>query len=182
MSKVEEILKTYPLILELQNAYYSLKEICIILREQHNIEINYNSLTPIISKIKNKNIHPEYAKFALLLTSKSLQALYEPYSIKLFDFWICFNTSKYKTEWLITKDNFQDIPNPVGLLYAKRFLKLYEIPDEELIKTYIDTYRLPITSEENELIKNISTDIKTTYDKIMKELKIKTLQYIMRNK
>ena len=125
MSKIENILTSYPLIISLHNAKYSLKEICSILYKERSLDINHNTLYPILSKIKSNQIHPEYDLITPLFVSGENVKLLEPYSIKFNTVWICFAISKPKKEWQLNEKTLMQIPDPVGLLYMKRFLKLY---------------------------------------------------------
>lgn len=179
MNKIETILTNYPTIYKLINTEFTLLEICDILKSQKNITINYNTLKPIISAIKNNKIHPEYDKIVPLLISREDQSKIEQYSIKFNGIWICFKNSSYKKAWAITEKNLTEIPDPVTLLCVKRFLKLYHLPDEYLLDHYHKKYNMNLLPNEVEKINNISSVVKLEYDKIIGELKQKNLAFIL---
>ena len=179
MSKTEIILTNIPLIIDLTKAKFSLSEICNILKTRNNIDINYDTLRSLLSLIRTNKIHPEYDKLVLIQTEYHNVQIFEPYSIKFHNFWICFNTSNFKDEWKITEKSLTNIPNPIGLLYAKRLLKLYHISDKYLLDNYLKTFGIKITPDEQAIINNISANIKPEYDKIISELKRKNLEYIL---
>jgi hypothetical protein len=176
---VENILNNYPKIIELLNLNFTLVEICKIFKEKNILDIKYNTLTSIISNIKNNKIHPEYNIITPLFTNFDNVPQFEPYSIKFNNVWICFNKSSYKKEWILTEQTIKLIPDPVAILYMKRFLKLYHISDEFLLNCYLKNYGKAISTKEYEKINNISSDIRSIYDKIVTNLKHKNLEYIL---
>ena len=178
MNKVEDILNHYPKIQELLNSNFTLVEICKIFKNKHISNINYGTLTSTLSNIKNGLIHPEYNMISPLLTSRDNYNIFIPYSVKFYGTWICFSTSSAKNEWKLTEKTLSKLPDPIGMLYMKRFLKLYHIPDNYLLQSFKNTYGRNLTDIEINKIKNISNDIKYEYDKIIADLKEKTLDYI----
>ena len=179
MNVVEEILNNYPKIIELLNSNFTLVEICKIFKDRNILNIKYNTLTSIISNIKNKKIHPEYNIITPLFTDFDNVPTFEPYSIKFNNVWVCFNKSSYKKEWILTEKTLKLVPDPIAILYMKRFLKLYHISDNYLLNCYLKTYGKAVTTKEYEQINNISCDIKSAYVKIITELKRKNLEYIL---
>lgn len=183
MSKIEQIIDKYPTIIALQKANFTLVEICTFLKEKYSIDICYNSLCPTISKIKNKTIHSEYDRIILISSDYDSVKIYEPYSIQFNGIWICFKDApNIKKEWIITeKKLISSIPDPIGLIYAKRFLKAYHITNELLLNKYTQHWNEEIFPHQLEKIKLISENIKIDYDKIITELKTKSLNYILGN-
>lgn len=180
MNKVEEIINLYPKIIRMINSKFTLKEICAILKEKNIIDINYGTLTSVISNIKNKKLHPEYSNIIPIIPSAKDLQIFEPYSYKFNNVWYCLKNESQviKKEWLVTAKNILLIADPVGLLYTKRFLHLYHIPDNYLLNSYENAYGIKLTILEQEKINNISCNIKSYYSKIIQELKIKSLNNI----
>ena len=179
MNIIEEILTHYPKIIEFQNSNFTLMEICKIFKNKNILDVKYNTLTPIVSRIKSKKIHHEYDLITPLFTDFNNVTIFEPYSIKFNNVWICFSKASYKKEWILTEKTLELVPDPVAILYIKRFLKLYHISDSYLLNCYSKTYNKEITAKEYEKINNISSDIKSVYGKIVAELKHKNLEYIL---
>jgi hypothetical protein len=179
MSKIETILTNYPLILSLHKSKLTLVEICKVLEEKRNIRVNRNTLYPVISALRNNKMHPEYADIApLLITGEDVKNI-EPYSIKFNSIWICFSNSNPKKEWKLTEKTLAHVPDPVGILYMKRFLRQYQLTDEFLLQCYEKKYGMKAMPHELEKIKNIDTDIRLEYENIIIKLKQKNLDYIL---
>lgn len=180
MNHIEEIINLYPKIIRMINSKFTLKEICAILKEKNILDINYGTLTSIISKIKNKKLHPEYSNIIPIIPSTKDLQLFESFSYKFNNVWYCLKNANevIHKKWVVTDKNILLIADPVGLLYTKRFLHLYHIPDDYLLNSYEKTYGIKLTTLEQEKINNISCNIKLDYSKIIEALKTKTLNNI----
>lgn len=55
----------------------------------------------------------------------------------------------------------------------------YHLSDEFLLQTYEEKYGMKIMPHEQDKIKNINQDIRGEYEKIISELKYKSLDYIL---
>lgn len=178
MNKTEQIISLYPLISKLLTIEdLTILEIQKELKGRNNIDINYSTLRGIIAKIKTKNIYPKYNKIVPLFTTIDNESAIKHFSIKFKGTWICLKSSSPKKEFILTEKSLLKIPNPVGILYMKRFLNLFHISDTFLLDTFKTTYNMEILPYQLNEISNISSNIKTEYDKILSELKQKNLDY-----
>ena len=181
MNKIEKILTLYPQILELRKAQFSLVEICEIFDKQKIININYKTLSSIISKVKNKTIHPEYSKIVPILDDYQYRDTLEAGNfIKFHNTWFCFSNYTYDQKWKVTEDNIYTMPNPADIVYVKRFLKLYHISDEILLKKYFDIFTIEATPKEQIRISSVEDNIKEEFNTIIYELKQKSLRNILK--
>ena len=185
MTKTDIIIKHYPFILRVKervlnthtnsSSFRAWDLFCSELNKRLNVDISPSTLSSIISKINNKKFRPYYNNIIPLLVPPESKSDIEKFSVKYRGIWFCLKNSDYKKSWVVNENNITWLPDPVGLLYVKRFLHLYHIPDEFLIDSYKKRYSIELTESEQTSIKNIDSSILKEYGKIHQEATHKSL-------
>lgn len=173
-----EYLLTLPEVLTAKSAGFSSNDIAEYLESKHNIIISPTSIRTLISQHNKNNIIPKFAKNLIYFYPDDQSIDISEYSNIIHGLFYTFkslnSTDKIIPDsWLITEQNLkQKIINPVGRIYAKWFLQLFHISNTQLLSDLI------VNEDQLKLITLVPSTIDDTYDKILRELKLKYMDYL----
>lgn len=143
MQDYEQLLSHYDFILTWIDVGYSIKELVPEINNRLNTSVTYRQLQYLIHRVKSNTIHSEYDNIAVI------DGLRDAWDKNLFKYCVEFKglLLTYKStvhltnpEYIITPNNLLTIYDKEALLYAKRILKLYQIPDDILLEQHRQAY------------------------------------------
>lgn len=143
MQDYEQLLSYYDFILTWIDAGYSIKELVPEINNRLNTSVTYRQLQYLIHMVKSNTVHSEYDNISVIdgfrdAWDKNLIK----YCVEFKGLLLTYKSAIHLTnlEYIITPNNLLTIYDKEALLYAKRILKLYHIPDDILLEQHRQAY------------------------------------------
>ena len=184
MQNKEHVLSNYHLIYEMLNVGLSVKQITLEINKILNIQITYRQLRYLINRVQNRTIHREYDNIIMI------NSLNDGRSIELSKYCINFKglLITYKAvahlsnpAYTITPDNFLTSLSKESLLYAKRILKLYHVPDTVLLHRHKLIYPQQPDIDLKALTDKIYVSFNDEFNTMLLDLRKKYVHFIINN-
>lgn len=128
-----------PLIKELRQSKLSYSKIVEIFEGSFNIKFNERGIINFIQRINAKTIHADFNNLILLSDVTGLDEL-EKSAVAFHKLFVVHKSIVNMLpkvdfeEIMITSNNLIKLLEPEAMIYSKRLLRLYDIPDELLIQ------------------------------------------------
>ncbi len=181
----EILLTNYPLIRQLRNSKSKYSVISQILNDEYNISVTSQQLINFLIKVERNKYHPEYDSLLILsydLTTDIKLNSVDFHALVILEKEIMDMVPKNNYEpYIVDRHNLIDLPNQISMLYAKRFLNLYEIPDELLIQQQKESNPKIEMTELKQLQDNIHRNIKQESKEIITNIKSKYVKFLTNN-
>jgi len=181
MKNYEKLLSNYEFIQRLITAGFDIKEIVSEVNKHLQLTITYDQLLYLIKKVKTNTIHKEYDSIIAVDNLKDAwDTKLSEYCVDFKGLLITYKAAAYLTnpEYIITPQNITTIHSQTSLLYAKRLLKLYHIPDRELLRQHKILFpNQPDIDLEKATVK-IHVDFNNEFATMLSELRDKYIQFI----
>jgi hypothetical protein len=173
----------YPLIQQMRNDEYTFPEIAETISIKENTIIKANGIRKFISVINN-NLYKDnnllLLNYACGDEIKSIAVEFENMFIILKSAITMLSKDDYEV-FLINEKNLYTLPDQRSMLYAKRLLQLYSIPDELLIQQQKEKYpnieAINLDELQHEIHLNFDNEIK----KIKKNAKSNYVKFLITN-
>lgn len=139
MKHKELLLSNYSFILELIKAGFQIRQITQDVNRKLDIQITQRQLQYLIDRVNNNTIHKEYDNIVLIdHTRDAWDTRLGEYCVEFHGLLITYKSAAYLTnpKYIITPDNLITVTSQESVIYAKRLLKLYHIPDADLLKQH----------------------------------------------
>lgn len=184
MQNEELLLSNYDFIHKLLNAGFEIKDMVGEVNQHLQLKITYWQLVYFIRRVKAKTIHKEYDQLVAIdnLRDASDRNL-NKYCVDFKGLLITYKSNTYLTnsEYIITSKNITTIYSQNSLLYAKRLLKLYHVPDVELLQQHRAIYPNQLEIDVKKATDKINIDFNCEFATMLIELRKKYLHFITHN-
>lgn len=157
-----------PLIKKLRQSKLSYSKIVEIFEGSFNIKFNERGIINFIKRINAKTIHADFNNLILLSDLTGLDEL-EKFTIEFHKLFVVHKSIMNMLpevdfeEILITSDNLIKLLEPEAMIYSKRLLRLYDIPDELLIQQqaeFLTVQPIDLNQLQNDIHNNFHTESK----------------------
>lgn len=184
MKNFEQLLSNYDFILNLLHAGLTVKQIAQEINSQLNISVTYTELLYLIKRVKANTIHREYDSIVMvdILKDASDKNL-SNYCVEFHGLWITYKSAAYLTnpEYIITPGNILTLYDKEALLYAKRILKLYHIPDIVLLEQHRQNYPTRPDINLDDFTVKIRVDFNDEFNTMLSNLRKKYVYFLTNN-
>lgn len=184
MQNQEILLTNYSLIHEMLNARFSLRQILEELNTSLEAQITYRQLRYIIDRVRKGTIHSEYDNIIMIDILRDFKHKnLSNYCIEFHGLWITYKSAAHLTspEYIITPDNILTIYNKEALLYAKRILKLYHIPDIVLLEQHQQNYPTRPDIDLDDFTYKIRVEFDKEFNTMLSNLRKKYVYFLTNN-
>lgn len=184
MKHEELLLSNYSWISGLLNSGVNVQQITQDLNQHLGIQITTRQLRYLIDRVNNKTIHKEYDNVVVI---DGLMDAWDKklgqYCVDFQGLLITYKSLAYltKPEYIITGQNITTILGKDSLLYAKRILKLYHIPDMELLQQHKLVHPKQADIDLEKLTVKIHVDFNNEFATMLVELRNKYIQFMTNN-
>ena len=186
MHNQEQLLTNFNFILGLQKAGFSSTEIARDINHKFACEISPRQLRYLIHRVHKKTIHNEYNSIIIL------DHLRDAWDRNLDNYCVDFHglLVTYKclacltdAQYIITPDNLVNlVSNKESILYAKRMLKLYHIPDEACIEQHRHVWPKMPEINLSACLNKIHSNLNTEFNMMLNKLHNKYADFLTNHK
>jgi hypothetical protein len=169
--KLEVLITNLPLIKELKSSL-TYGEIVKVLEKNFNIKLTSQEIINFINRLSLK--HKEFDNLVLLSEVSRIEEL-ENFAIEFHKLFVVHKSIMNMLpevdfeEIMITSNNLIKLLEPEAMIYSKRILRLYDIPDELLIQQQdelLTVQPINLTQMQNDIHHNFHNEAK----KLMKDV------------
>lgn len=169
--KLEVLITNLPLIKELKSSL-TYGEIVKVLEKNFNIKLTSQEIINFINRLSLK--HKEFDNLVLLSEVSRIEEL-ENFAIEFHKLFVVHKSIMNMLpevdfeEIMITSNNLIKLLEPEAMIYSKRLLRLYDIPDELLIQQqaeFLTVQPINLTQMQNDIHHNFHNEAK----KLMKDV------------
>lgn len=175
MQNVERLLTNFNLIIDLKNTGFSNVQIARDLSSKFACEMTPRQLRYFIDKVTAKRIHPEYNDIIMLDTTRDAwDKNLSKYCVDFHGLLITYKSLANLTDsnYIITPANLVKlISHQEPILYAKRILKLYDIPDRILLEEHKLLWAKVTEIDLPKHLNKIHQDFNTEFNNILIQLR-----------
>ena len=184
MQNQEILLTNYPLIHEMLNARFSLRQILEEVNTSLDAQITYRQLRYLIDRVRKGTIHSEYDNIIMIDILKDAgEKSLSRYCVEFHGLLVTYKSAAHliNTEYIITPDKLLTIYDKETLLYAKRILKLYHIPDVVLVEQHQQQYPTRANINLNDFTGKIRVGFNNEFNTMLSELRKKYAYFLTNN-
>jgi len=181
MNDYEQLLSHYDFIVTLLDAGYSIKEIVAEVNSRLDTSVSYRQLQYLIHIVKSNTIHREYDTLVVIdglrdAWDKNLRM----YCVEFKGLLLTYKSAAYLTnpEYIVTPTNLLTVYGNESLLYAKRILKQYHIPDDVLLEKHKQAYPDQPNINLKNLTYKIRVDFNDEFNTMLSNLRKKYLDFV----
>lgn len=184
MHNQEYILSNYPLIYEMLNVGFSIKEITGELNRVLDTKISYREMVYLIRKVQKKSLHREYDRVVMVDSiNDTTDNGFNRFCIDFNGLLITYKSASHliSSKLIITPDSLATISNQESLLYAKRILKLYHVSDVSLVEKQRKIYPNQQNIDLEVCLDNIHRNFNNQFNALLTDLRKKYVHFITTN-
>jgi hypothetical protein len=178
----QQLLTNIPLILELKKNGNSYQEIAQQLEDKLNIKTKAVIIKQTIYSIRKDTINKRYNDFVVIDGVKSsIDKTLDEYAVDFHGLLVTNKTAirhMEHPEFIIDRKNIASIWDKESILYAKRLLKLYQIPDSELLNQHDLYHQKALPIDYSAVINQLHTEFDTEVNRLIADIKIKHSNYL----
>ena len=181
MKDYEHLLSHYDFIVTLLDAGYLLKEIVQEVNSRLNTVVTYRQLQYLIYMVKSNTVHREYDNLIVIDgLQSSWDKLLTKFCVKFNGLLLTYKSAAHliNPAIIITPDNLLTVYSKESLLYAKRILKLYHLPDDMLLEEHKQAYPDRPDINLNEFTGKIRVAFNNEFNKMLSDLRSKYVDFV----
>lgn len=174
MRNEELLLSNYPFILELMNAGHTIKQITEDVNKYLDANTTYRQLLYLINRVRDNTIHKEYDNIVIIDNMKDAwDKNLGNYCVDFHGLLITYKSAAHLTnpEYIITPENITTLYGEESLIYAKRIIKQYHIPDVELLRQHKIVYPKGFVINLAQHVNNINNNLNAEFAAILTDLR-----------
>lgn len=179
MNELMKFCTAYRYVLEKKDLMTD-KQTCDYINDVYGFSFSYSTFKYYKRLIVKDLAFPDFKNLVFMCSMKALNnKIVDTYGVEFHGLMICFkNMSKYfSADELITKKNYQEIATLDGIIYAKRFLHLFDVNDIELKIDYDDKINRKIDIKP--IYHSLHNNFEEDYKNLIIDLHKKEKQFII---
>lgn len=184
MQNQEYILSNYPLIYEMLNVGFAIKEVTSELNRVLGTKVSYREMLYLIKRVQKRSIHREYDKVVMVDgINDTADNGFNKFCINFRGLLITYKSASnlFNPKLVITSDSLETLSSQESLLYAKRILKLYYIPDVNLLEKQRKIYPNKPNIDLNACMDIIHINFNDEFNTMLSDLRKKYVHFITNN-
>jgi hypothetical protein len=166
------------------NVGFTIKQITGEINRVLDTNIIYRELLYLIKKVQSKTIHREYDRIIMMdSVNDTANTGFSRFCVNFKGLFITYKSvsNLIGTKHIIAPDNLATISGKESLLYAKRILKLYHVPDADLLKKHKQNHPNQPDIDLTALMENIHISFTDEFNAMLSDLCKKYVHFITNN-